>query len=251
MSRVLTSWLGARRTAFALGTALCASAVLAGPPYQTDDPEPTELGNWEIYNFLALDGRRGDLDGAIGLDLNYGAAHGLQLTATVPIAFEDVSGRGWRSGTGDVEFATKYRFINEEDRGIQAAIFPRVILPTGDRDLGGHNVQLLLPLWAQKDFKDGTSLFGGGGYEINPGTGNRNFWQAGMALTHGFSKRVSLGAEVTWQSADTSDGKSSTGANLGLIRKLGGPKSLLLAAGPSFSGGHTSYHLYAALGLNF
>ena len=241
----------ARHAALALGAALCASPALAGPPYQTDDPDPTDLGHWEIYSFLTVDGRRNDLDGAIGLDLNYGAAEGLQLTATIPFSFEDVTGRGWRSGTGDAEIAAKYRFVNDEERGFQAAVFPRVILPTGDRDLGGRNVQLLVPLWVQKDFKDGTSLFGGGGYEINPGAGNRNFWQAGIALTHDFSKRLSMGAEATWQSADTNDGKSSVGVNVGLIRKLGGPASLLLAAGPSFSAGHTSYHSYAALGLAF
>jgi opacity protein-like surface antigen len=235
----------------ALVLAGAAAPGLAGPPYQTDDPEPTDLHHWEIYSFATLDGHRSNFDGATGVDLNYGAAEGLQLTATLPIAFEHVAGAGWRSGFGDVEIGAKYRFIRDEEHGIQAAIFPRVILPTADRGLGGHQVRLLLPLWAQKDLKDGTSLFGGGGYEINPGAGNRNFWQAGMALTHDFSTRLSLGTEVTWQSADTSDGKSSVGVNLGLIRKLGGPASLLLAAGPSFSGGQTSYHSYVALGFAF
>ena len=233
----------------AIVAGLCAAPALAGPPYQTDDPEPTDLHHWEIYSFATVDGRRSDLDGAIGLDLNYGAVKGVQLTATLPLAFEDVTGRGWRSGTGDVELGAKYRFLNEE-HGLQVAVFPRVILPTADRDLGGHRLQLLLPLWMQKDFGS-TSLFGGGGYEINPGSGNRNFWQAGIALTHDFSERLSLGTELTWQSADTSDGKNSTGFNIGLVHKLGGPASLLLAAGPSFSGRQTSYHAYAALGLNF
>jgi hypothetical protein len=242
-------WAG--RLALGAVSALLGSAAFAGPPYQTDDPEPTDLGHWEMYSFLTVDGRRSDLDGAIGLDLNYGAADGLQLTATIPLAFEDVTGRGWRSGTGDVELGAKYRFLNDDRRRIQAAIFPRVILPTRDRDLGGRNVQLLLPLWAKKDFKDGTSIFGGGGYQINPGAGNRNFWQLGMALTHDVSKRLSLGTEVTWQWADMSDGKSSVGANLGLIRKLGGPFSFLAAGGPSFSGGQTSYHSYLALALNY
>ena len=94
-------------------------------------------------------------------------------------------------------------------------------------------------------------MFGGGGYEINPGPGNRNFWQAGLAVTHDFSTTLSLGAEVSWQSADTRDDRSSRSIDVGLIRKLGGPYSLLVAAGPSFSGGRTSYHGYAALGLNF
>jgi hypothetical protein len=227
-----------------------AAPAWAGPPYQTDDPEPTELHHWEIYAFATIDGHSGDLDGAAGLDLNYGAAKGLQLTATIPVAFEDTTPGGWRAGSGDVELGAKYRFVNDEKRGWQAAIFPRAILPTSDRDLGGHRVRLLLPIWVQKNFKN-TSIFGGGGYEINPGAGNRSFWQAGLAVTHDFTKALSLGTEVTWQSPDTRGGDSSTGVNVGLIQKLGGPCSLLLAAGPNFSGGQTNYHGYVALALNF
>lgn len=230
--------------------ALCASPALAGPPYQTDDPVPTELGHWEIYAFATADGRHSNLDGATGVDLNYGPVKGVQLTATLPVAFSHSSGSGWRAGTGDVEIGTKYRFFEDTKQGLEAAIFPRVILPTSTNGLGGRRVRVLLPLWLQKDF-GGTSLFGGGGYEINPGAGNKDFWVAGLAVTHDFSDKLSLGTELTWQSADTRGGKNSTGVNLGLIRKLGGPYSLLLAGGPSFSGGQTSYHSYAALALNF
>lgn len=233
----------------ALALAGSASAALAGPPYQTDDPEPTELGRWEIYNFVDVDGRGGTFEGEAGLDLNYGAAKGLQLTATLPLAFSHAHGAGWRAGSGDVELAAKYRFLNAEQSGWQAAIFPRLFLPTSAKDLGGTRVRLLLPLWVQKDFGK-TSVFGGGGYEINPGPGNRNFWRAGVAATHDFSARLSLGTEAYWQSADTRGGDSSGGIDVGLIRKFRGPYSLLLAAGPSFSGGKTGYHGYAALALN-
>ena len=64
----------------AAAVAICSFPVSAGPPYQTDDPEPTDLRHWEIYNFIDVDGRHGDLDGAAGLDVNYGAAKDLQLT---------------------------------------------------------------------------------------------------------------------------------------------------------------------------
>ena len=228
---------------------LLSTAAYAGPPYETDDPEPTELGHWEIYGFTTVDGRHGDVDGAAGFDLNYGAAKGLQLTATVPLALTHSHDGDWRAGTGDLELGAKYRFLDDAS-GWQAAIFPRVILPTSARNLGGNRVRILLPLWVQKDFGK-TSVFGGAGYEINPGTGNKDFWQAALAVTHDFGETLSLGAEVAWQSADARGGKSSTGVNVGLIQRLGGPYSLLLAAGPSFSGGQTSYHSYAALALNF
>jgi hypothetical protein len=197
-----------------------------------------------------LDGRGSDVDGAAGLDLNYGGAKDLQLTATLPVAFSHAQGSGWHTGVGDVELAAKYRFVNDEKTGWQAAVFPRIILPTAATGLGGSRTRLLLPLWVQKDLGK-TSVFGGGGYEINPGPGNRDFWQAGIAVTHDFSDRLSLGTEVAWQSADIRGGGSSTAVNLGLIRKLGGPFALLLAVGPTFSGGKASYHSYAALSLNF
>lgn len=229
---------------------LYASPVLAGPPYQTDDPEPTELGHWEIYNFVEFDGRGKEVGGETGLDLNYGGAKGLQLTATLPAAFSHASETGWRGGRGDVEIGAKYRFINDEKAGWQAAIFPRVILPTSMSGLGGKRARYLFPLWMQKDLGK-TSVFCGGGYEVNPGNGNRDFWEAGIAATHDFSDKLQLGTELSWHSADTAGGRSSTGVDVGLIRKLGGPFSLLLAGGPSISGRQASYHGYAALGLNF
>src|SRR5581483_8761137 len=107
-----------------------AAPAHAGPPYLTDDPEPTELGKWEIYNFVTFDGRRSDLDGEGGWDLNYGPVEGVQLTATVPLAFSHDAQTGWHGGRGDLEAAVKYRFLNDEKKGWQAAVFPRAILPT-------------------------------------------------------------------------------------------------------------------------
>lgn len=242
--------MSARFAPFAAALLLVASPVLAGPPYQTDDPEPTDLGHWEIYAFATADGRHSNVDGSAGFDLNYGAAKGLQLTATVPLAFRHSRERDWRAGTGDLEFGAKYRFVNDNQSGWQAAVFPRVVLPTSAKDLGGNRVRFLLPLWVQKDLGK-TSVFGGGGYEINPGRDNKDFWQAGLAVTHDFSESLSLGTEVVWQSADVRAGDGRTGVNIGLIQKLGGLYSLLLAGGPNFSGGQTSYHGYAALALNF
>ena len=59
---------------------------------------------------------------------------------------------------------------------------------TRDRRFGTGRVRLLLPMWAQKDFGP-WSLFGGGGYMINPGAGNRDFWQSGVALTRQVTPR--------------------------------------------------------------
>jgi hypothetical protein len=238
------------RVLAALALAGAAAPALAGPPYLTDDPVPTDTGHWEIYAFAAGEGRGSMLDADGGFDLNYGPVKGVQLTATLPLSISHTPSNGWRVGAGDVELGVKYRFFEDEHSGLSAAVFPRAILPTSS--LGrGEQTRFLLPLWLEKDFAEGTSVFGGGGYEINPGFDNRDFWQAAVALTHDLTKQVSVGAEITRQSADTADGTARTRLGVGSIVKLGGPYALLFSGGPTWAEHRTGYHFYAALGLDF
>ena len=238
------------RSVIALASAGAASATYAGPPYLTDDPVPTDTGHWEIYAFGTGEGRRSALDADAGFDLNYGPVKDVQLTATLPLSFSHEPGSGWRSGTGDVELAVKYRFINDERSGFSAAVFPRAFLPTSSIE-SGEKARFLLPLWVGKDFAGGTSVFGGGGYTLNPGAGNRDFWQAAVAVTHDLGKQVSVGAEITRQGSDTTDGTAQTRAGLGSIVKLSEHYALLFSGGPTWADRRTGYHLYAALGLFF
>jgi hypothetical protein len=106
-------------------------------------------------------------------------------------------------------------------------------------------------VWLEKDFAGGTSLFGGGGFEINPGPGNRNFWQAGAALTKDVSEELSLGAEITREGPDRDGGTPQTRAGVGAIAKLSNHYSLLFSGGPTWADHRTGYHLYGALGLFF
>jgi hypothetical protein len=240
------------KIAYWLVTVALASAApaLAGPPYLTDDPVPTDLGHWEIYLFSAGEGFGSALDDETGVDLNYGPIENVQLTATLPMAISHDPPNGWRSGTGDIELAVKYRFIHDEAHGVSAAIFPRMILPTST--IASHErAQLLLPVWVGKDFKGGTSLFGGGAYQVNPGPGNRNFWQAAVAVTQDVTKSVNLGAELTRQGPDTTDGTAQTRAGVGAIVQLSKHESLLFSGGPTWADHRTGYHFYGALGLFF
>jgi hypothetical protein len=227
-----------------------AAPALAGPPYLTDDPVPTDTAHWEIYAFTAGEGRASDLDDDLGFDLNYGPVKAVQLTATLPLTFSHDGVDGWRGGRGDVELGVKYRFMHDEKAGFSAAIFPRAILPTANHS-PGEKTRILLPLWLGKDFADGTSVFGGGGFEFNPGAGNRNFWQAAVALTHDLNKRMSLGGEVAWQQPDKVGGTNQTRAGAGAIVKLSDHYALLFSGGPTWADHRTGYHFYAALGLDF
>ena len=70
-----------------------ASAAFAAPPFLTDDPEPTETGRWEIYGPLVeVDGIGSAYSGAVGVEVNYGAAPNLQLTVALPVDFAGAGG---------------------------------------------------------------------------------------------------------------------------------------------------------------
>ena len=234
----------------ALAIAGAAAPAVAGPPYLTDDPVPPDTGHWEIYAFGAGEGHRSELDADVGLDLNYGPLPGVQLTATLPLSFSHAPSDGWRSGAGDVELGVKYRFFHDEKNGLSAAVFPRAIQPTASH-FSGDRTRFLLPVWIGKDFAGGTSLFGGGGYLINPGRGNRDVWQAAVALTQDLHERLSVGAELTRQGPDTAGATAQTRAGIGTIVKLSRHYALLLSGGPTWADHRTSYHFYAALGLDF
>jgi len=242
-----------RCLAFALGLALALgpAAALAGPPFLTDDPEPTDTGHWEIYAPEFQTGGGGtDFDGTFGAEINYGAAPGVQVTLDLPLAFShDSAGTRW--GAGDIAASVKYRFYRSEATGFSIAAFPGVTLPTASNGMGAGRVTALLPVWAQKDAGP-WSVFGGGGYAVNPGSGNRDYWTGGVAVTREVGKRLLLGTEIDRQGADTIGGRASTSAGVGAILDLQGPLRLLASGGPTWTdGGGSGFHAFAALGLDF
>ncbi len=238
------------RRPLVLAALLLATPTLAGPPYATDDPEPTDTGHWEIYGFATAGGTVKQFDGATGFDLNYGPITDVQLTATVPLNVQRDGGT--HAGAGDLELGVKYRFLHREDAGLSFAIFPRVILPTASRRFGSGKTAFLLPVWGQKDFGK-WSLFGGGGYAINPGAGNRDYWQGGVALTREISERLSLGGEIASRGRDADDARNYVSVNAGGIYKLGGPFALLWSGGPGIVHHHRggAFNAYAALAIFF
>ncbi len=239
---------------------LCIAApfgpALAGPPYLSDDPEPTEPGHWEIYNFVTGLNDAGGLGGSAGLDLNYGGAKDLQLTVVLPLGFSNGGGfgvDGLRGGPGDVELAVKYRPVHQSEGSWtpDVAVFPRLFVPTGGTRFGSGHAQLLLPVWAQKDFGP-WSVFGGGGYQISPGAGQRSFWQGGVAIARDLSKRLNLGVEGFSQGDDTVAGGGYETANFALVYKLVTHWSLLVSGGPTWdSGGGHGQVFYFALKADY
>jgi hypothetical protein len=213
----------------AIFLAVLQEKALAGPPFVTDDPEPTDTGHWEIYNFVSGAEAPGLIAGQAGFDINYGGAKDLQLTAVVPLDYETKGA----TGLGDVQLAAKYKFLHQSEGSLapDLAIFPRFFTPTAGRALGNGRFSLFVPIWGEKDFGK-WSVFGGGGYDINPGPGERNYWQSGLTLTRTLSESFTVGVEVYRQNRSSDTAPTYLGANIGALYKLTPHWSLIGAAGP-------------------
>ena len=120
------------------------------------------------------------------------------------------------AGLGNIELAAKYRFLHQDDFGIDVAVFPRVFLPSGSGSAGERHVSLLLPVWLEKDWGD-WSAFGGGGCTLNNGGGSQNFCIAGAVLMRRVLPNLHLGAELYHQTADVKGGADNTSTGAGAI----------------------------------
>jgi hypothetical protein len=187
--------------------------AMAGPPYQSDDPQPTDYGHFEIYTFDRGTFGRSGSSSASGLDFNYGAAPDLQLTAAVPFGYDAPSDGPSAFGPGNVELAAKYRFIHQDTFGLDVSVFPRIFLPSPSQT-GDPTASILLPIWIQKDWGP-VSAFGGGGCQFSLHDVGRNFCLYGATITRQVLEKLQLGVEVFHQTSDGSGAPPSTTLGMG------------------------------------
>ena len=214
---------------------LLSSQAFAGPPFRTDDPEPVDFQHFEINMISFGTKTSGGWSGVLPeLEVNYGALPNLQLHAIVPQGYAAPAGGRTGFGLGDIELGAKYRFITpgDDDWFPQAAVFPTIEVPAGNQKLGfstGH-AQIFLPMWLQKDF-DPWTIYGGGGYWINPGPGNRNYWYTGWLLQRQVTEKLALGGELFHTTSSQVGRDGVTGFNLGGVYDFTDHYHLLFSAG--------------------
>src|SRR5579862_1820574 len=108
---------------------LCAAILFgsasawAGPPFQTDDPEPIDYKNYEFYTFASADGTPVEMDtSGPAVEFNWGALPNVHLHIIVPLAAILPSNNPQLApagigpsafGLGDIETGIKYRFVQE------------------------------------------------------------------------------------------------------------------------------------------
>jgi hypothetical protein len=133
----------------------------------------------------------------------------------------------------------------------EAAVFPLVEAPTGDssRGLGSGQWQAFLPLWLQKSFGDWT-IYGGGGYGINPGAGNQNWGFGGAVVQCQVRNNVLVGCEIYHRTAMEDGGRGDTAFNVGTVIDFTEHQHLLFSAGRSLDG-PTDFQVYIAWQFTF
>jgi hypothetical protein len=241
----------ARRIAlFAL--ALSSAPAWAGPPYFTDDPVPTDESHFEIYAFA--DGlRKGDgTSSDLGIDFNYGGARDLQLTAVLPVGYEQPRGAPSSSGLGNAELAVKYRFLHQQDVGWDVAVFPRMFLSSASSRVGEQHASFQLPLWVGRDWER-WSTFGGGGCVFTNAAATRDYCFAGWVLARQVLPALQLGAELYYQSADSPDAREKGIFGLGARYDMGEHLHLLAygSGGVLNAQSEHQYSWYAAVLFTF
>jgi len=235
-----------RRTLKTLVMTAIGVALLAGPPFRTDDPEPVDIGHLELYVFSQGGHVTGESSGfAPAIEFNYGILPDTQFHVIVPYAYDRSQGLPSQGGLGDTEVGIKYRFLHETETLPQLGIFPFVEIPTGDagRRLGSGHTQVYLPIWLQKAWGPWTS-YGGYGWWRNPGDGNRNWTYAGWLVQRDLGDMLTLGVEGFRTTATTWAGQASTGFNVGGQVNLSPTHHILFSAGRNVAGAAQTYFYF-------
>ncbi len=221
----------------------------AGPPFQTDDPEPIPIKHYELY-FASQMSRTDEIENGnlLLIEFNYGAYEDVHLHMAAPLAFSHPKGETFSSGFGDLELGVKYRFIHETENTPQIGLFPIVEFASGNKEngLGAGNTQVFVPLWIQKSLGKWTS-YGGGGWWYNPGEGNRNYWRMGWLLQRELSSQLTLGAEIVRNTQSSDSGTMLTTSNLGGQFNFNSNQYLLFSIGHSLDQNNISFFYLSLL----
>jgi len=229
------------------------AAAQGGPPFIGDDPGTPGDGNWEV-NVAAYTERHPTerIYNAPILDANYGWGPRIQLKYQVPYLVDGTDGGPTRSGLGKSLAGVKWRFYDNDEKGLQISTYPQFEFnnPTSSvaRGLADPGVRFYLPIEVNKKV---------GPFEINPEAGywfasNKGAaWATGVVVARQVSKRLELDGEL-YATANTNGSNHWTTFDGGGRYKLGEHFVLLFMAGRSFRGASSGQpQFFGYLGMQF
>jgi hypothetical protein len=207
--------------------------TVGSPPMQTEDTDTPGDGNWEINLGVESEWGHGDrrIEGPVA-DINYGVGDRLQLTYEVPYVTlrehgEDEEGSLRAQGVGDSTFGLKYRFYDNEARGVSLALYPQVHFhtPGGDREVSEGGTRVALPLVLVSEFEH-FSTSADLGVEVGDG---EHRWFGGAGVGWRLNDRAAMMAELSGEDLNSSECRWTAG--LGLRLKLEEGRALSASIG--------------------
>lgn len=210
----------------------------AGPPFYTDDPAPVDFKHWEYY-ISSINMRQNNFwSGTLPhFEVNYGVVPDVQIHLLLPFNY-NYTHPVMNVGYASTEIGVKYRFVKETDNMPQIGVFPIAEVPTvQNASFGNGKVQLYLPMWIQKSWGKLTT-YGGAGYWLNPGTGNKNWLFTGWEAQFDFSSWITLGGELYYHTAPDIESSPSAGYNAGGFINFSTKFHFIFSAGNNFTKNH-------------
>jgi hypothetical protein len=228
---------------------LLSSQSYAGPPFVTDDPQPVDYKHWELYIASGQSFSENETIATLPhMEFNYGIIPEVQLHIILPMEYSHI-GSTSKYRFSNTELGIKYRFVDETESRPQMGVFPLLELPTESNsgDERSKSIQAFFPLWIQKSWGDFT-IYGGGGYWLNPGSDKKNSLLLGWEAQYNFSKALTLGGELFYQTPEDINSTASTSFNIGGYINLTDENHLLFSLGHTLNGdnvttGYIAYQL--------
>ncbi len=182
----------------ALFVPLHTARAQGGPPLLTDDPETPGSGHWEInVGFTFARSPEVTLFETPRVDFNYGWGSRIQLKYELPWVVLDSRDHSVRDGLGNSLAGVKWRFVDEERRGISISTYPQLEFnnptPSADRNVVERGRQFLLPIEMARKFGPLETTWEWG---YNFREHERDEWVYGLAAGHRLTKRLELLGEV-------------------------------------------------------
>lgn len=226
-----------------------APALLAGPPFQLDDPDVIPYGHFEYYAFGNMSSSPGEIDtSGPAVEFNWSGVRNVMFHFLFPAGAAFPSDGPATFGLADSEIGVQYRFIQETKHRPMIGTFTMMEIPTGnpDKGLGAGKPSWKVPLYAQKTIGSWT-IDGGGGEEFSNIAGARNNPFGGTLILHDVSKKLTLGTELFYHGRQSVDSRYAAMVDFGGFYTIHDPGfQLLFCYGHSVAGQAENY-AYVAL----